>query len=330
MTVSVPGNVLLLGEYAVLEEGGLGAAAAVELRTRLEISPAEDPCAELSIEGTWTGGSLAWTPSSRSSSPLVSAIVETVEEWRQSHGPERSTEGGCPPLAGQRIRIDSSALYGAGGRKAGYGSSAAVTVALVSALLEGAGAASGAGLGDRVIPTLALSAHRRSQGGQGSGYDVFCSFFGGLGLFRGGALPSWERRALGWEPRLFLFPGPGPVSTRQAILSYRSWKSGNPGAAFRFMERSNNAVRSFLASSSAGEATAALREGRDLGVELGDAIGVSARIPVPAGLDPDLCKSLGAGNELGVYLCIPGAPEPLQGVGAVRLSIARRGVEWLP
>ena len=120
------------------------------------------------------------------------------------------------------------------------------------------------------------------------------------------------------------------MSTREAIRRYQEWKAGNPGAALRFMERSSRAAQSFLGSASVNEAASALRTGRDLGLELGDAIGVSARIPVPAGLDPDLCKSLGAGNELGVSLCLPGTPDPQPGQGVVRLPIAWRGTEWLP
>ena len=35
---------------------------------------------------------------------------------------------------------------------------------------------------------------------------------------------------------------------------------------------------------------------------MGERIGVSAAIEAPVPLSPDLCKALGAGNELGVYV----------------------------
>jgi mevalonate kinase len=39
MRASVPANLLLLGEYAVLEEGGLGLAVAVDPRVRISAAP---------------------------------------------------------------------------------------------------------------------------------------------------------------------------------------------------------------------------------------------------------------------------------------------------
>ena len=50
--LTVPGNLLLAGEYAVLEEGGLGAALAVEPRLTVTVFPAE----RWEIVGRWIGG----------------------------------------------------------------------------------------------------------------------------------------------------------------------------------------------------------------------------------------------------------------------------------
>ncbi len=311
MRLSVPGNALLLGEYAVLEEGGLGAAVAVERRVMLDASPSNGGFDDLSVEGTWPGGSFRWTPSSPGSSALVSAVVAEVRKERGDEGVPRSL----------RIRIDSSALFARNGRKAGFGSSAAVCVALVAALLSAERA-------DESIARLALSAHRNAQAGRGSGYDVYASFHGGKGLFRGGVLPTWEQREASWETGIFLFPGPGPVSTREAISRYMQWKAENPTDARDFLQRSNAAVMAFLSAASPEEASLAMRAGRDLGVELGEAIGVSARIPAPPGLDPDLCKSLGAGNELGAYFCFPDAAGPSPGPGLDRLVVSRKGITW--
>ncbi len=213
MTVTVPGNVILLGEYAVLEEGGLGAACAVQNRVRLQAEAAQ----ELSVEGRWPGGSFAWSPG-KSTSPLVSAVYRTVSEWK-----ERQRLGAIPAL---RVCIDSSELYLPHGRKAGFGSSAAVTVALVIALCaNGDQRTGGLGTGDQgtaglalgeqllegqALAKLALAAHRLAQGGAGSGYDVYCSFFGGWGMFRGGTAPSWEAHARPARFRAAPVPGACP------------------------------------------------------------------------------------------------------------------------
>jgi len=310
--VSVPGNMLLLGEYAVLEEGGLGAAAAVEKRVRLQAEPARS----LSVEGVWPGGSFFWTPQRTSESPVVSAVFTTVLAWMSDTG--RRSE-----LPGLQVRIDSSELFLKNGRKAGFGSSAAVAVALVAALR-------GDGRLDSTVPRLALAAHRSAQGGVGSGYDVYCSFHGGWGLFYGGAVPSWEPREPSVCPGLYLFRGPAPVSTPAAIRSFFHWKDREKDRARLLIEESNSNVMAFLQAAGAEEAASAFGKARDLGISLGDEIGVEARIPAPAGVDPGLCKSLGAGNELGGYLRLPGAPEPPEESELTRVRIAEGGITWQP
>ncbi len=310
MRVSASGNIILMGEYAVLEEGGLGIAAAVDGRVHVEVRPARS----LSVTGVWTGSSFRWTRRHREESPLVSAVFETVREWRLAHGRAR----GFPKV---RIRIDSSELYRGGGRKAGLGSSAAVTLALVTALRAD-------GRLDQALPRLALAAHRAAQGGTGSGYDVFCSFYGRWGIFRGGARPSWECFRPRSAIRLYLFPGPDPVSTREAIRAFSRWKDRRPDQARRLLDESDGNVAAFARARSARQAAEAFRKARRTGLDLGDAIGVDAAIPAPAGVDPDLCKAVGAGNELGVYLGLPGAPEPPASAGLVSVPIAD-GISWM-
>ena len=306
--LTVPGNILLLGEYAVLEEGGLGLAMAVEARVRLEAFPATD----LLIEGTWPGNSFSWNPSRRDTSPLVEAVVDTVSEWL-----------GCPVSA--HVRIDSSAFFTSDGRKAGLGSSAAVSVALVCALLRAAGQAA---LSAADVPGLALKAHRLAQGGRGSGYDVFTSFHGGWGIFRGGASPAWEPRTLEGNPEVLLFPGPAPVSTAESVSRYFEWRGRNPGPARKFLLESNSSILSFVKSGSPPDARKWLGACRELGIELGRSIGVPAELPIPAGLDPLWCKSLGAGNELGLCLLARGAPPPADAPGVRPVRRAETGVAW--
>jgi phosphomevalonate kinase len=304
--LTVPGNILLLGEYAVLEEGGLGFAMAVEPRVLLEAAPAPS----LSIEGTWPGGSVHWKTGQRSSSALVEAAVSTVTEWL-----------GCPVRA--KVRVDSSAFFTSEGRKAGLGSSAAVSVALVCGLLRAAGR------GDVPdAPGLALKAHRLAQGGRGSGYDVFASFHGGSGLFRGGAAPWWEPRALPGGFDVLLFAGPAPVSTAESVSRYLQWKERTPGPARDFLLESNNSILSFVESIAPTDALKWLRACRRLGIELGRSIGVPAELPVPRGLDPFWCKSLGAGNELGLCLVPRGTHLPAEVPGVRPAQLAETGAAW--
>jgi len=310
--VRVPGNLIFLGEYAVLEEGGLGIVCAADRYVRLQTIEAND----LLVEGVLPDGSLAWTPRSplgAQGATVVNAVFDTITKWRRRRG-----EG---DISAGHVHIDSSELALKDGRKAGFGSSAAAALALVIAFR-------GDGRLDRQALRLAFEAHRSAQGGMGSGYDVYCSFFGGWGMFQGGARPAWKHLRPFSDISLYLFPGPGPVSTQNAIQLFLQWKRRHQERACRFIEESNDHVRDFVAADDAVKVARALRKARETSIAIGDEIKVEARIPIPAGIDPDLCKSLGAGNELGVYMRLPGAPEPPASSILTPVKVSPAGVQW--
>lgn len=307
--LTVPGNILLLGEYAVLEEGGWGLAMAVGTRVRLEASPARS----LVIEAVWSGSPISWTPKRRGESPLIDAAVDVVSER-------------LGRSCAAKVFLDSSDFFSRDGRKAGLGSSAAVSVALVCGLLESAGEDSAARGPEAEL--LALRAHRRAQGGRGSGYDITTSFHGGTGLFRGGASPVWDPCTLPGDPRVLLFAGPAPVSTADAVARYLTWKERNPAAARDYLRESSNAILSFVQAGFDARSLLWFSACRELGIELGSAIGVPAEVPVPPGLDPKWCKAVGAGNELGLCLLPPGAQTPPDLEGIRLVLRADTGVTW--
>jgi len=299
MRLTVPGNLLLLGEYAVTEEGGLGLALAVDRRVVAEVQPSP----ALIVEGRWAGEAVLWTAESPEGSPLINGIVETWREQLYSQG-LCLLEAEAPKLCGRRdpaarIVVDSSAFF-AGGRKSGFGSSAAVTVALTCALLHLSGFS-----GPQLLECaarLALLAHRRVQGGRGSGYDVYASLYGGCGCLVGGAKPSWQAVQLPWLPPLYLFAGSAGVSTPNSLQHYERWKASDPTWWQSFLQRSNQAVRRFLKAENWPSARAAFTASKELGLQLGERIGVSAAIEAPLPLRPELYKAIGAGNELGIYV----------------------------
>ena len=127
---------------------------------------------------------------------------------------------------------------------------------------------------------------------------------------------------------MILFAGPAPVSTAEAVRTYGTWKERNPGAAQDFLRESNNAVTSFVRAPSAAEALPWLATCRKLGIDLGISIGFPADLPVPAGLDPEWCKALGAGNELGLCLLPPGVKPPPMDEGLRFVVQAGAGVTW--
>lgn len=306
MTVTVPANLLLLGEYAVLEPGGLGVALALERRVMIRVEEAPG----LEVLGTWGGGTVRWCESEPGASPLFSQVVHACRGYLSSEGPSRAAT-----VLGGRVDIDSGAFYLTPERKGGFGSSAAVAVGLTWVLLLLGGVK--ATQLEAAAPELALRAHRAAQGG-GSGYDVLTSAHGGCGLFTGGSSPCWETRSLPWLPPLYLFQGPASVSTGRAVERYRRWKAAEPSAARRFLEESNAAVRAFLAAGSWPEAETAFRRCGDLGVRLGDQIGVEARLEAPRVLRGAAHKALGAGNELGVVATPEAGPTRKGAAGDTR------------
>jgi phosphomevalonate kinase len=307
---SVPGNILLMGEYAVLEEGGLGIAIAVDRRAVVTVEDA----ASLRIEGRWPGGGILWSRAAPEASPLLAACVDEVSGHLRDagHAPFPDTTS---------ITIDSTDFFLPDGRKTGLGSSAASTVGVIVALLAAAGALPAL----EIIRGLAVAAHRRAQGGIGSGYDVSASLQGGVGLFRGGARPSWEPRALPGITTLVGFAGRAAVATTGAVRRYIAWREAQEEMARNFLAASNAVVRSFLAAGTVAEAGQWLEAARKLGVGIGEAVGVPAAIDTPPGLDPAWCKALGAGNEMGVCCA---APAPGASGDWHALPIAREGIRW--
>lgn len=325
--LSVPANILLFGEYAVLEEGGLGIAAAVEHRVVVTSMAAD----RLSLQGRWGGRSVAWSPGREAGASDETALFAvTIEACERALAKRGSRAAG----RAVRIEVDSTALFDRGGTKRGYGSSAAVAVALTAALLE-------ARLAERPIDEelvfeAALDAHRSLQGGRGSGYDVATSLAGGMLLFVGGGRPRYRRVSLPWLPPFTFVQAAHPVGTPGAIDRYGEWKRANPHAAARFLARSNELVETLLASRSWEEARPAVAEAIERGITLGRAIGVPAEMgpvagasghesPAPSDQAPGgmLVKGLGAGNEVAAVWARSGGPPP-----GAPVAIAERGLTW--
>ena len=343
--LSVPANLLLLGEYLVTEEGGRGIALACAPRALLDA--AQDHGGPLRIEATMGPSNFVWAEGETPPSPLVEVCVETA---RAAIVGEAGPTRGADPFRGWTLRIDSSAFFSSDGSKRGFGSSAAVAVALVAALLR-AGGLPRPKLEETLFP-IALAAHRRAQGGRGSGYDVAASRFGGVGMFVGGQAPRWEslpppaRQAL-VAIRFELRKGGKPVSSAAAVSAYEAWKRAHPTEHRNYRAGSSSLVARFSEASREGEVLAALGEAAELGRALGKGIGVPADPVSPArpgesskmqGLFAGKC--LGAGDEL--VLALASADDagtigdPVADCGAypceeragIELAIEEEGLRW--
>ena len=291
---SVPANILIAGEYAILEEGGLGLAVAVEARADGWATHAQTT----QIKGTSPAGTFAYP-----GDPFLERVVRHLQST------------GTP--AAHDVRVDTSAFFSQDGSKRGFGSSAATTV-LITALLGGGSPES--------IAALATEAHRAGQDGRGSGYDVWASAMGGTTLFHGGAHPFADSIALDWLGAIVLFQGAAPVRTPGAVGRYNEWKRADPEAARGFLNESNAAVEGLVRATTIDAALSAFAECRRIGIKLGQSIGVPAEIEIPEPAQPSLLapaafKAVGAGNELGVGLAAMGATESV-------FVVSEEGLRW--
>jgi len=228
VTCSAPGKLVLAGEYAVLAPGGAALVAADDRRLAVSVSPAEK----------WSvgDGRAEWTPGQPVPAAL-SFVAAVVDEARLR---------GLAPL-----RVLTHGDMTVHGRKLGLGSSAAVTVAAVGAVLGPE-----ASLEQRWL--IADRLHRAVQSGRGSGVDVAASTFGGVVRFTSD--PKSARPVqVHADWRLVVVRAEASVATGPRVASYGQFATEHPEKAQAFLQRSQAAV-SALEGALAGQDEKVLRE----------------------------------------------------------------------
>lgn len=176
IVASAPGKLVLCGEYAVLE-GARAIVLALDRRALVTLQPiAGDACvidapglAIHDASGRPDGqGHLAWSNIDQAGAVQLKLVASVIEQ--------ALADG---PVAAFRVQLDTAALFAVDepSSKLGLGSSAALAVALAGAVAAHAG---------RPLPAVArlVAAHRRMQGGRGSGLDIAASLSGGSILYR--------------------------------------------------------------------------------------------------------------------------------------------------
>jgi phosphomevalonate kinase len=304
-TVRVPGNILLFGEYAVLAEGGLGIAAATlpHAYGTLQVHNARQRSPQFTVRGVFgndveehRGGSLAGLDPEDG---FICRILRTLHDYLRRHFDLDigSTTG--------ELTVDTREFY-RDDMKLGFGSSAAAAVAALSLVVEHNGVVGG-GLGAAAsreeragLERICVDCYRAARGG--SGYDVLTSLRGGLGLFTGGERPAFTPIEPSWFPGGLLVYGRASVETSRAVASYRAWAAEHPEEADRFLSESNRAVREIAASDRWEQAQEPARQAAERSRRLGEMIGVPAEPTIPGGVEPDLAKCVGAGDELTLLL----------------------------
>lgn len=340
ITASAPGKLVLLGEYAVLE-GAPAIAMAVNRRASVRLEPRlGTKCEVLAPDILAAGTPFAidrhglphWQDADAGRLDLVDQVLRGLA----------AEQLGPPAGRGFRLQLDTHEFFdepGAGEkRKLGLGSSAALTVALATAVVAHAGRGAAAA-NRRVWLQRLLALHRKFQGGHGSGVDVATSLIGGVisyQLTSGGLHPI--ARDVAWpEPVLRLYVWSGrSASTPKLLAILDRWHRDNPAQYAALMNEltviAEAAVNALARADGASliEAAAAYADGlRALGAASGVAIYSDEHVAIAAlaaeaGL---VYKPCGAGGgDIGVVLAL-NDPERLE---ALRLRLRDAGFLAVP
>ncbi|HEY9724235.1 MAG TPA: phosphomevalonate kinase [Oscillatoriaceae cyanobacterium] len=360
LRLRAPGKLMIAGEYAVLEPHQPSLVAAVDRYVNVEIALSPENLLSVpdwgieAVRFADIGGEVRFTPPEPRLRFVERALAVTLAHLREQF---------LLPLS-FHLTITSE-LESPDGRKIGLGSSAAVVVAVVAAVLHLLGDEDEGPVSPDLVFKLAAIAHFQAQG-SGSGADVAASTYGGW-LRYSSFQPDWLRGRLDRRGPLyklldenwpFLSVTPlevpsdlclcvgwtgEPASTGPMITRVQSLRATAPEAYGNFLKTSAEAVEALIAALQHGEASralAAIAANRVALQRLGEAAAVQIETPGLSELSrwAEVCggsaKPSGAGGgDCGVAL-IEGAERAVSlqaawrkaGIEPLDLAIAETGV----
>lgn len=234
--VHAPGKVILIGEFAVLE-GSPALVAAVDRFARASIRSTDRTHFVISVPA-WAISDLPLTLNQQEQVQFLRAEHADISKSLRFLIPALETAAAILRTRSRRIvpcriTLEIGEFFAQPARmKLGIGASAAITVAVLAALLQ----FNAAGPLDRFeLMRYALQAHHAAQGSLGSGVDIAASVFGGILKYRKpAATPSSPVRVdrLSMPPDLHIrciWTGKA-ASTRKLVQQVYGFKATNPGA----------------------------------------------------------------------------------------------------
>lgn len=243
--VEAPGKIFLIGEYAVLH----GAPAVVASVNRYAVAQ--------------------FVPEMAPASPLV---AEAVRLAREGLGDRAAA------LPDGSVLINTEA-FASNGRKLGMGSSAAVAVSSVAAVMELAGLPI---VGHRDLCfTLADAAHRAAQGGVGSGADVAAAVHGGIIQFTraAGGYPATQRQRLPAGLRTVVFAEGAPAATPDMVRAVAQLAERDAPAHAACIDRLKGEAETFGRAMAAGDAAGVIASVERYGETMAE-LGRHAQVPI--------------------------------------------------
>lgn len=237
--VSAPGKLILIGEYVVLE-GAPALVSAVNRFAEVQLEESNDEYFTVNAPSIGLqnvryslsdNGLITFTPDvSRDDQKKLTFFKSTFEyAWQY-----------CKSLkivsSSLNISINTDSFYSQKlSTKLGFGSSAAMTVALVKALFKFIDKNVDDEEVRQQLFRVSLAAHKNAQGNVGSGIDVGASAFGGVLQYRVGINNKAEHlipeKVEIWNnlPMLTVFTG-SSESTRKMVFGVNEMKKKKPDA----------------------------------------------------------------------------------------------------
>ncbi|WP_330730122.1 phosphomevalonate kinase [Borrelia turicatae] len=280
ISFSVPGNLLLMGEYFILEEDGFGLAVAIKERAYFSFKRSD-----------------TWHFFAKKTKIDDFTLIEDNDDFvfRMFRYLKQKYFVNLEDFSFD-VYIDTSNFFLNSGVKKGFGSSAVVAVGIVCGIFLILNN-DNYFVKDKIF-MYCLEAYRYAQGGMGSGYDIATSLFGGVVKFKGGDLPTYDRLENICFNNFYLMRGPSPVKTTSSIIRYYEYKD----SLMSFIKDVNIVMKKIILniSNSSDCLLSSLKLAKNIGLDIGEKIGISANLPLNLAYLENECtliKALGAGNE---------------------------------
>ncbi|MFH0987613.1 MAG: phosphomevalonate kinase [Patescibacteria group bacterium] len=184
MIISAPGKISIAGEWAILEPGNPGMVVAVDKRAYVKIEKSRDKKIHINIkdfgirnlEAKFQKGQLRFPKNFRTGKKVsfLKSAIETVLRFLQKYKPFKIYS------SSRELGIKKEDRF----REIGLGSSAAIVVATVAAVLKFHGINIKKEESRKIIYKLSALAHYLVQEKLGSGFDIAASTFGGIFLYK--------------------------------------------------------------------------------------------------------------------------------------------------
>jgi mevalonate kinase len=280
--LSLPGSLLLAGEYSILTPEGMGIYMAAGPRAIITLKEDRQFRLLFRMGRDWKESMYA------EKEPLWLAVKHAM-----------GLESAPPTL---KISIDTSTFYN-NGDSLGYKSSAAAIAGLL-AVFHHRTIHEPDGIEKLIIPAIKAQKYFDKTS---TGIEIVAALLGGTGLFIGGEVPIWRNINIELPQGLGLIRN-SKISKTKALSNWNRWKSINESDWLQHKEFSNQLIEQFIAvadssvyghSNDSLNSFGLLRSLGELGALLGESIDVPAKLTIE---DDSWIKSLGLGNELALGL----------------------------